>query len=151
MENQSSQSAEPSEVSALVRLDDEGPTSSEDDKEVIRDPTTGRWPKGVSGNPKGRPKGTKNHIKQLQMQLETAVRENLDAKVVAAIINRMAEEALAGNVAAGKLILDKVLSNAKLEEESGEEKPQLTITIENLTIKDLEKEEEGQTFDHEDY
>lgn len=96
----------------------------------------GMWKPGQSGNPAGRPKGSKNHIVELQRQLEIAVRDNLNPSVIKGILERVAEEALAGNMKAAKLILDKVLSNASTGGEEEQDRGGTFIfQVKNLTLK----------------
>lgn len=99
-----------------------------------------QWKKGQSGNPAGRPKGTKNYITQLKQNLEAAVRENANPSKVAGIIDTMCDLALDGNVGAAKLILDKFVSNAKTEEDSEHGTPKLVFEVKNLTINPREGE-----------
>lgn len=120
----------------------------DDDKVPTRD-DKGRFVKGVSGNPVGRPKGTKNEIAEMKRDLELAVRKKISEKEINAIIKSMIAEALNGNVTAGKLILDKVMSNAKLEDGEGEDAPEIVIKIENLTPQHI-KDVKGETIDQED-
>lgn len=105
-----------------------------EEKPVVARGEDGRFVPGVSGNPKGRPKGSKNRITELKMTMEQALRENLDANDVQNVINAMLKEALAGNVSAGKLILDKVLSNAKMEEDPEAKDSGLRVIIEHAQV-----------------
>lgn len=89
---------------------------------------------GKSGNPAGRPKGKKNRITVLKQDLEIAIRENLSTKDIQAVVKSMLAEALDGNVGAGKLLLDKVLSNAREAEDEKELGGGLKIVIENATF-----------------
>lgn len=73
----------------------------------------GKFVKGVSGNPNGRPKGRGNHLVELQQNLEIAVREHLSVDRIKRIVNRVADMAEGGHMGAAKLIFDKVISNAK--------------------------------------
>ena len=97
----------------------------------------GKFLPGVSGNPNGRPKGKKNIITTLKQDLEIAIRENLTAEDVQNVVNAMLAEALNGNVGAGKLILDKVLSNARETEDEKETGGGLKVVIENATFEAL--------------
>jgi hypothetical protein len=64
-----------------------------------------QFPKGHSGNPNGRPKGTRNKSMMLaQLLLERDLEE---------ICNRVIEEAKAGNMQAVKMILDRILPQKK--------------------------------------
>lgn len=109
----------------------------------------GQFVKGRSGNPKGRPVGSKNRIVEMKRSLEVAIREHLDPKQVNAIVQSMVAEALNGNVSAGKLILDKVMSNASMSEDGGEEQPEIVIKIENLTPQHLQ-DVEGEIIDQKE-
>ena len=94
----------------------------------------GRFVKGRSGNPNGRPKGRKNHLVQLQQDLEIAVREHLDVTQITRIIKKICEKAEDGNVAAAKLILDKVIANAKDSEDVEGGGRVVVFRIENATF-----------------
>lgn len=122
---------------------------SDSKKEVIRD-NHGRFVKGVSGNPNGRPMGAKNKITVLKQDLELAIREGLRSGDIKKIVGAMIDEAQTGNVAAAKLILDKVMSNAKVEEDVDEKGKGIQITIENFTVNRDEPDEGGEIIDHED-
>lgn len=103
-------------------------------KEVIRD-EQGRFPKGVSGNPRGRPLGAKSRIVKAKQELETLLREEIvNADQIRGIWLSMVAEAQNGNVSAAKLILDKVMSNAKVDEDVSEGSGGITIKIENVTL-----------------
>lgn len=97
--------------------------------------TGGMWLPGQSGNPAGRPKGSKGKLAELKRELEVAVRDNLNPKVVRGILQRMAEMALAGDVKAAKLILDKLLTNASEGEEESKGTGTFVFQVKNLTLK----------------
>jgi hypothetical protein len=100
----------------------------------IKKNSKGQFVKGTaSGNPKGRPKGSKNRISEMKRELEVAIRESLDPETIKGVVQSMVAEALNGNVSAGKLILDKVVSNARADQDEAEERPEIVIKIENLT------------------
>ncbi len=101
--------------------------------EPIRD-DKGHFIKGKSGNPLGRPKGTRNHIAELKRGLEAAVRENLSSSDVKSIVKAMVVEAKAGNVSAAKLILDKTISNASVDEDISDGSQGIKIVVENATF-----------------
>lgn len=106
---------------------------SKKSNEILRDPG-GKFVKGVSGNPMGRPKGKKNQITNLKQDLEIAIRENMSPERVKAVVDAMFAAALEGNVGAGKLILDKVLSNAREAEDEKEANTGLKIIIERANL-----------------
>ncbi len=93
----------------------------------------GKFLPGISGNSAGRPKSGKNQITTLKQNLEIALRENVQAKDIQEIIYAMIALAKDGNVGAGKLILDKVLSNAKVEEDTDASDSKITIYVKNAT------------------
>jgi hypothetical protein len=95
----------------------------------------GQFSPGVSGNPAGRPKGRKNEIVELRQNLELAVRQHLTVDKIKKIVDRMATMAENGSVAAAKLLLDKVVPNARNDEEDdGQERGGIVIRIENATV-----------------
>lgn len=102
---------------------------------VIRD-DTGQFLEGVSGNPKGRPPGTRNRLVSVKQKLELAIRENMSASRIARIINKMSELAEEGDVKAARLILDKFISGANTGDENSDDKAPagITIRIENATF-----------------
>ena len=103
-------------------------------QEVIRD-KQGRFPKGQSGNPRGRPLGAKNRIVKAKQELEVLLREEIvNADQIRNVWLSMLAEAQNGNVSAAKLILDKVMSNARVDEEVSAEGSGITIKIENVTL-----------------
>jgi hypothetical protein len=118
-------------------------------EEVIPSPD-GRFPKGVSGNPKGRPKGTKNRITELKHEMELTLREGLNPEVLKSVLASMVVEAMNGNVSAAKLILDKVMENAKSSDEDTEKNPEIVININNLTKEDLIEATGGRVIEHEE-
>lgn len=96
---------------------------------------SGQFPKGVSGNPAGRPKGKKHEITELRLQMEKAVLDHLPLNRVQKIVERMATMAEGGSVAAAKLLLDKIIPNARDSEEDGENTaPRIVVRIENATF-----------------
>lgn len=118
-----------------------------DKKEVIRN--NGKFVKGHSGNPRGRPPGTKNRIVRMKQEMEEAIRTHMHPAEIKEIVSAMVNEAKGGNVAAAKLILDKVMSNANISEDAGENENRIVIKIENYTP-GSEKVVSGETFDNEE-
>lgn len=94
----------------------------------------GQWLAGSSGNLNGRPKGKKNVITELKQDLEIALRENLTVSDVQDVVAAMLLKALEGNVGAAKLILDKVMSNAREAEDTQDSSGGLKIIIENANL-----------------
>lgn len=104
------------------------------------DKVPGKWVKGRSGNPNGRPKDQRN-IVTLKNDLELAVREKLTPAKVTQIVNRMVDIAINHPdpkmaIAAGKTVLDLAISKAAVQESVGQRAP-ITIVIENATLAQL--------------
>lgn len=69
-------------------------------KAAKRKPRGRPFPKGRSGNPKGKPKGTRHQA--------TQIAEALMAGDIEAIVDRVVRKAKRGDLAASKLVLDRV-------------------------------------------
>lgn len=117
--------------------------------DVVERDADGRFMKGESGNPNGRPKGKKNEITELKQSMEIALRKHVSVDKIKGIIDAMVLEALDGSVGAAKLILDKVLSNARDSEDVQDHSGGIKIIIENLTAGALQKVA-GVTIEQED-
>lgn len=86
----------------------------------------------MSGNPAGRPKGSKNAITLLKQSLELELREQA-APDVGGVLRKAVEMALAGDRQMIKLILELHISKpAHAEDEQGG-KNQVNILVQNLT------------------
>jgi hypothetical protein len=100
--------------------------------------TAGRWPSGVSGNSKGRPKDVRT-LQVLKNDLELAVREKLNPSRVSSVVNRLLDIATSEKstdkdaIAAGKVILDMAISKSAVQEPL-EGKSGLKVIIETLTL-----------------
>lgn len=106
-----------------------------EDKQLpaVRSPD-GKWVKGQSGNPHGRPPGRKNQLTELKQDLEIAVRRNITPRQISEIVQSLYILAVNGNVAAAKVLLDKVVSNAKDGEDAENQRPVINVIVENATI-----------------
>lgn len=106
---------------------------------------TGQFVAGKSGNPAGRAPGSKNFVTKERLALEGALREYMGhpdrkAKIIKAIdrLIDISAESLDEKVAVGalKVLLDKVMSSAKQDEDmAAKEAPTVTIIIENTTAR----------------
>ncbi|MHC4372119.1 MAG: DUF5681 domain-containing protein [Planctomycetota bacterium] len=100
--------------------------------ELVRD-EKGQFVKGVSGNPLGRPKGSRNHIVALRENTEMALREYMstpaNAKKALKAMDQLFEQAAQGEIAALKLLLDKVLPNVRAGSDEGGSEKQKPVAI----------------------
>lgn len=108
-------------------------------KSIERD-ANGRFPKGISGNPKGKMKGTRNEITLLRLTLEKALREYIgnpaNAEQLLAGIDRIIDIAVNSPdekqaISAMKLLLEKVMPSMppQVEQEAQEADRRLQIII----------------------
>lgn len=112
------------------------------EKPAIERDESGRFVKGVSGNPNGRGKGVKNRIKEIQLQHELALREYMSdptrqLKVLHGLDNifRIMEQGEDKDaVAAAKLVFDRLMpKHSPAGEESGGGPRAVQVIIENNT------------------
>jgi hypothetical protein len=85
-----------------------------------RPPPSGQFKKGISGNPKGRPKGSKNLLSLLEQELseKVVVHENGRRKTVTrmqAIVKRMVAGALQGEPKAVLTLVNLLQRNGGIE------------------------------------
>jgi hypothetical protein len=95
----------------------------------------GQFPKGVSGNPAGRPVGRKSEITALKQDLEVAVRRHVRPEKIKKILEKMVNKAANGNVQAAKLIFDHFLTKATDTDDAHDNSSGIRIVIENATFK----------------
>jgi len=105
--------------------------------ELVRN-SDGQFVEGVSGNPKGRPKGSKNRITLLKMQTEEAWRDR-NSNRLDTVLDMILQDALDGDKAARKLIFDSVISKANVQEDKSAGQKQ-TINVHRM---DVHKESRG--------
>lgn len=86
----------------------------------------GRFPKGKSGNPHGRPKGSKNAITLLKQSLELQMRE-VAAPNMSSILEKAIELALEGDKSMIKLLLELHMSKGHSEDSKAAEKVSINI------------------------
>lgn len=86
-----------------------------------------KFQKGVSGNPAGRPKGSKNKITLMKLALEGDLRVQL-GKSAREILEIAIKKALEGDAQMIKLLVDKMIPTSKAsEDEPTKEKIQINI------------------------
>jgi hypothetical protein len=100
--------------------------------ELVRD-DKGRFLKGTSGNPAGKPKGSKNHLVALRRNTEVALREYMstpeNAKKALKALDALFTQAADGELAAMKLLFDKILPQARAGSDEGEGEKQRPVAI----------------------
>jgi hypothetical protein len=106
----------------------------------------GQFPAGVSGNPKGRPKGSKNEIVALKQDMELALRQHVKPEKLKKVIEKVINKAANGNIAAAKLIFDYFLSRVADNDDNGKEQPAIRVIVENATFK-VEQERTAQVVE----
>ena len=113
---------------------------------ATRDPKTGKFLKGVSGNPLGRPIGSKNKVNILKISMEEAFREDHFDKIQK-ILASVVEDALEGDKSARKLIWDACVSKANLTEDKDQRGEVPQIIIKHMDV----NPPKGETIDVDNY
>lgn len=111
----------------------------------------GKFPKGQSGNPAGRPKGRRNKITKLSEKLELAVRQATKVQDVVDVLNALKIEALKGNAAAAGKFLEFTLIKPKPtgEDAASTVTPVIRIEVVNTTYGAGEKPVSGITIEND--
>ena len=99
--------------------------------ELVRN-ADGQFVAGSSGNPKGRPKGSKNRITLLKMQTEEAWRDRNQYRLDV-VLDMILQDALDGDKAARKMIFDAVISKANVQEDKSAGQKQ-TINVHRMHV-----------------
>lgn len=94
----------------------------------------GQFPPETSGNPRGRPKGSKNQITILKQALELELRERASYRI-RDVLDKAVELALEGNVTMIKLLLEMHMSRNQHAEDELDGKSKVQILVQNLTAK----------------
>lgn len=94
----------------------------------------GRFVKGQSGNPAGRPPNSRNKLSNLRKELELAVIDAIGTDRLKRIIDKVAKQAEEGNIRAAKLLLDKVVPNASNADEGDNSGRTIVFRVENATV-----------------
>ena len=105
---------------------------------LVRDNSTGRFVKGISGNPNGRPKGSKNKVTMLKLMVEEAVRED-NADKMLQVANLIVNQALEGDKDSQKLVWASIMSKSAADNTvAGKESVQINISTTDSASKKAE-------------
>jgi hypothetical protein len=92
----------------------------------------------VSGNPLGRPRGSKNRITQAKLGIEEALRGQLH-EYMPEVLTKAIEMALKGDRAMIKLLMELTISKAQAMEDNTEGREKVQITIRKLDSLNVEQ------------
>jgi hypothetical protein len=95
-------------------------------KAAIKRTEDGHFPKGVSGNPAGRPKGSKNQITLLRQSLELALRHQASHDI-SEVLGIAIEKAKQGDNQMIKLLLEMHMSKSTSDDAKATEKVAIQI------------------------
>lgn len=113
----------------MTIVDDTSPVV--DKAPALRD-EKGRFPAGVSGNPHGRAKGTKNRITLARLMLEETLREQLTNKG-SELMTTAIQMALGGDDKIMRVLLDKMLATPKGDDADNAKDTEVRVLIQNMT------------------
>lgn len=99
---------------------------------VLQRAEDGTFVEGQSGNPKGRPKGSKNKITLLKLAAEEAFRGRNEEQIDA-VLDMIVQQALEGDKASQKLIWDSTVSKSQIAEDKAAGAKQ-TITVHRMNV-----------------
>lgn len=102
-------------------------------KAVAKRDKKGQFVKGTSGNPHGRPVGSKNRVNILKISLEEGFREH-NWEQIAQILNGVVEDALDGDKVARKMVWDACISKANLSEDKDSKGNAPEIVIRHMEV-----------------
>lgn len=112
--------------------------------------TTGKFIKGQSGNPGGRPKGAKNKTTLLREAMQDKT-DRMLSRAAGDVLQVVIRAAKKGDMAAAKMLLDRIIPVQKASDGTGSQPVKgITIEIRNLTAAPTEKVIEGTAVTIED-
>ena len=127
---------------------------SKDDDSVGygKPPKHPRWPKGTSGNPKGRPKGARGLKADLQDELKETVTIRMDGRPTTLskqrlMIKQLANQALKGNVRAIEKLSSLALSLLGPDGESSGDRPPLSADDDEILADYLARQQKSSDHD----
>lgn len=92
-----------------------------------------KWQPGKSGNPAGRPPGSKNAITQLRIAIEQAVRERVAEEMVE-VAEKAIDMAKKGDRVMIKLLMEMFVSKAPQVEDAEQGVQKISIAINKLDL-----------------
>lgn len=100
---------------------------------LVRSPEGNKFVKGVSGNPAGRPKGSKNKITLMKLAAEEAIRDSYDVSIKD-VLGLIIAQALDGDRPSQKMVWDAVMSKSANPEDKNAGKGQgIVVKTMNIT------------------
>lgn len=99
--------------------------------QVAEKKRTHLWQKGQSGNPAGRPPGSRNAITLAKLQLEGELRAQLGPRMQE-VMNKAVELALAGDTGMIKLLADQWIGKSRSNDNDDGPKEKIQIVIGKL-------------------
>lgn len=99
--------------------------------ELVKQDKRKLWKPGQSGNPSGRPKGSKNKVTLMKIVLEGELRTQLGPHM-ADILAKAISMAKAGDPAMMKLLIDKTVPTTKASDDEANDKEKIVIQIGRL-------------------
>jgi hypothetical protein len=113
----------------------------------------GKFLPGVSGNPKGRPRGAKNKLTLLRQSLELQLREQVESRMPE-VMEKIVELALQGDRHMLKLLADTHLSKGSIDEREAKEKYEINVRADlppKTTLRRVDEDSviEGEYTEHE--
>jgi hypothetical protein len=99
--------------------------------ELVKQDRRKLWKPGQSGNPSGRPKGTKNKVTLMKIALEGELRTQLGPHM-ASILAKAIDMANKGDPGMIKLLIDKTVPTTKASDDEASDKEKIVIQIGRL-------------------
>jgi hypothetical protein len=132
----------------------QNPSEKPSDKECETSPTTALtsrkklvpWKPGQSGNPAGRPLGSKNRITQQKIGIEAQLRDQL-GEYMPEVLQRAIELALKGDRVMLRLLIEMCMSKAVAVDDVSEGKDKVQVTIRRLNIDQLSMNKQPDVID----